>query len=251
MSDGDISQPHDYRVLLQTVPGLTIVGGQAVNVWAITYLDPGQLGDTAIGSRDLDVTAKVAIDQIIDALPDWKPEKAPLMSFDRRRLRLSTKAADGRLLVVEVLRSVNGLDKEDLEETVVVRDDGVDYRVLDPIALLKAKAANLRDIDQVGPPPRQDRAHLRVIAKCLAPFLSDAHAQSMESEEAQGDFARTVSRTFATLTDRKTLKTLHDEGIDPVGLLPQDLGKSSIAKVANAWKYQVPRLRDQFNKLSA
>jgi len=40
--------PHDYRALLQSIPGLTVVGGQAVNLWAIVR------GDimSRVGQRD-------------------------------------------------------------------------------------------------------------------------------------------------------------------------------------------------------
>lgn len=159
-----LTRPHDYRVLLEACPDLTIVGGQAVNIWAITYLDSNEESRTSLGSHDLDVLARMKVAEIIAALPSWKNEKPPMWSFDRRLLRLTSRAEDGRVLVVEVLSKVHGLDKEDLEAVVEVEKDGVKYRALDPVAMLKAKVANVRELDQAGPPPRQDRAHLHIIA---------------------------------------------------------------------------------------
>lgn len=55
---------------------------------------------------------------------------------------------DGRPLLVEVLHSVHGLGKSDSEDAAFVRFAGAVFRVLDPVAMLKAKTANVRDIDQ-------------------------------------------------------------------------------------------------------
>lgn len=238
----ELTRPHDYRVLLEACPGLTIVGGQAINVWAITYLDPEQAAQTGLGSHDLDVLARMKVAEIIAALPGWKSERPPLWSFDRRLLRLTSRADDGRLLVVEVLGKVRGLAKEDLEAVTEIEHDGVKYRVLDPVAMLRAKAANVREIEQAGPPPRQDRAHLRLIARCVAPFLRDAHQQAVGHPALHGEFAQTVSRTFRTLSDRPTLRTLLAEGIEPRALLPPELKDSPIDKVRTAFEYQGPRL---------
>lgn len=238
----ELTRPHDYRVLLEACPDLTIVGGQAVNVWAITYLDSSVESRTDLGSHDMDVLARMKVAEIIATLPSWKNEKPPMWSFDRRLLRLTSRAGDGRMLIVEVLSKVHGLDSEDLEAVVEVVQDGVKYRALDPVAMLKAKAANVRELDQTGPPPRQDRAHLHIIAQCVAPFLRDAHQQVSGDPTLHGEFAKTISRTFKTLSDRRLLKTLRAEGIQPLSLLPAELKDSPIEKVRTAFAHQMPRL---------
>lgn len=238
----ELTRPHDYRVLLETCPALTIVGGQAVNVWAITYLDASGELRTDLGSHDMDVLARMKVAEIIAALPNWRNEKPPMWSFDRRLLRLTSRADDGRLLIVEVLSKVHGLDNDDLEAVAEVEQDGVKYRALDPVAMLKAKVANVRELDQTGPPPRQDRAHLQIIAQCVAPFLLDAHRQSAGNPALHGDFAKTISRTFKTLSDRRLLKTLLAEGIKPMTLIPAELKDSPIEKVRTSFEHQMPRL---------
>ena len=235
----ELTRPHDYRALLETCPDLTIVGGQAVSVWAITYLNPEETRLEGFGSHDMDVLAKMKVAEIIAALPNWKSEKPPMWSFDRRLLRLTSRAEDGRLLIIEVLGKVHGLEKEDLEAVAEIEQGGVKYRVLDPVAMLKAKAANVRGLDQEG---RQDRAHLHIIAQCVAPFLSDAHQQAIADSSLHGEFARTISRTFKTLSDRHTLKTLLNEGIQPLSLIPAELKNSPIEKVRTASEHQTPRL---------
>lgn len=238
----ELTRPHDYRVLLETCPDLTIVGGQAVNVWAVTYLDSSAESRTDLGTHDMDVLARMKVAEIIAALPNWKNEKPPMWSFDRRLLRLTSRAEDGRVLIVEVLSKVHGLDNEDLAAVAEVEQDGVRYRALDPVAMLKAKVANVRELDQAGPPPRQDRAHLHIIAQCVAPFLRDAHQQATLAPALHGEFAKTISRTFKTLSDRRLLKTLLTEGIQPLDLLPPELKDSPIEKVRTAFGHQLPRL---------
>ncbi len=238
----ELTRPHDYRVLLEACPDLTIVGGQAVNVWAITYLEAAHTSHTDLGSHDMDVIARIKVAEIIAALPNWKSEKPPMWSFDRRLLRLTARADDGRLLIVEVLGKVHGLEKEDLEAVAEIEQDGVKYRTLDPVAMLKAKAANVRELDQTGPPPRQDRAHLHIIAQCVAPFLRDAHQQAVSDPVLHDECAKTISRTFQTLSDRHTLKTLLAEGIQPQALIPAELKDSPIEKVRMAFEHQMPRL---------
>lgn len=238
----DLTRPHDYRLLLEACPGLTIVGGQAVNVWAITYLDAGHASRLDLGSHDMDVLARMQVAEICAALPNWKSEKPPMWSFDRRLLRLTSRADDGRLLIVEVLSQVHGLEKADLEAVAEVEQGGVKYRALDPVAMLKAKAANVRELDQIGPPPRQDRAHLQLVVQCVAPFLRDAHRQAVGDPALHAEFLKTISRTFKTLSDRRILQTLLAEGIQPMGVVPVELKDSLIEKVRTTFGHQMPRL---------
>jgi hypothetical protein len=41
VSGSDLTYPHDYRVIAGSDIKPTIVGGQAVHLWAITFLEPG------------------------------------------------------------------------------------------------------------------------------------------------------------------------------------------------------------------
>lgn len=49
--------PHDYRVLFSGPELPVVAGGQAVNLWAITYLEgePAQELATKYGSGDMDI----------------------------------------------------------------------------------------------------------------------------------------------------------------------------------------------------
>src|SRR5665213_4330773 len=126
----DPTVPHDYRVLLESVPGLTVVGGQAINLWAIVYCDPAADELPVYGSYDMDVIARGEVAKAIKNLPDWNYQKTPLWKFgDVRTGALFSTAEDGRPLVVEILNSVKGLDEEDLSATRVIEQNDVRFQV--------------------------------------------------------------------------------------------------------------------------
>ncbi len=242
MTPTGLMTPHDYRGLIEAVPGLTVVGGQAVNLWAITYCSPeDQLPEH--GSVDLDVVANAEVSKAIQNLPDWDFKKTPIWSLDIRAAELKRKGGDGRILAVEVLKSVKGLDSEDLSFTVDLVSGGTLFKVLDPVAMLKAKAANVRELKQDGTPPRQDRQHLQIVALCLPRFLLDAHSQSEPDETRHGEYFELLRRTFDTLFDAKNVKTLLACGIKPSTLVP-NLEGSKIVKARAAYINQLPRLKD-------
>jgi hypothetical protein len=241
--------PHDYRVIADSEIRPTIVGGQAVNLWAITFLEEGDFAtiSTKYGSGDLDVLAGPKVVEFLKSLgPNWRVDKIPFKIFGHGLEAVAHGIApDGRKLLVEVLKNVKGLDARDLEETVELALGGAIYKVLDPIALLKAKAANVRDLDQVGPPPRQDINHLQLVARCLPIYLRQIHAQAQENPAAQKKVAATFSRAFAALTDRRTREGLIKAEIDLVPLIPLELATSAIAPVANTYRHQLPRVRGE------
>jgi hypothetical protein len=115
--------------------------------------------------------------------------------------------------------------------------------VLDPVSLLKSKAANVRDLDQIGPPPRHDRAHLELIARCLPLYLRRLHAGALANPTVQSAAARVFSRAFETLLHRPTARTLHEVGIPRVNLMPDEFQQSPIEKIRTPYTWQWPRLQ--------
>ena len=141
---------------------------------------------------------------------------------------------------IEVLHSVHGLEKADLENAAWTEIDGVTYRLLDPVTMLKAKAANVRDIRQDDVPPRNDRAHLSIIAKCVPRYLADIKLKA----EVSPDFERTAveifMRLYRTLQDPKFAPTFRAEGIPPSDLLPADLRQGLGERMAKLHAFQWP-----------
>jgi hypothetical protein len=76
----DPTFPHDYRLIAGSELKPTVIGGQAVNLWAITFLEAGEAAlTTKYGSGDLDLLSTPKIYEFLKGLgPDWRVDKMPL-----------------------------------------------------------------------------------------------------------------------------------------------------------------------------
>ena len=231
--------PHDFRVVCEHESAPTVVGGHAVNLWAINYLTP-QVPKANLVSKDLDIIVSKEGLPKLQQVPGWVFQPRETKNWmDSRLGALRSTSPDGRPLLVEILHSVHGLDKSDLEASAYIKADGVVYRVLDPIAMLKAKAANVRDIPQDGSPPRQDRLHLQLIARCVPEFLRDIHAGAVAESTKGKQTLDVFSRAFKTLQNRKITHTLVQEGISPRSLLPLEFAESPLERIRKAFHWQL------------
>jgi hypothetical protein len=242
----DPTYPHDYRIIAGSEVKPTIVGGQAVNLWAITFLEPSDPHlSTKYASGDLDVLSTPKILDFLKSLePAWRVDKIPFWAFgDGREAIARGLSPDNRKLLVEVIKNVHGLDAKDITGVEEVDYAGTTYRILDPIALLKAKAANVRDFDQVGPPERHDRHHLQLVARFFPLYLRRIHGGAIENPVTQNAAAGVFSRAFETLKHRSTAKTLATEGIRRSALMPPEFAESPNEKIRNTYKWQFPKLQ--------
>ena len=230
--------PHDYRVVCESDAAPTVVGGQAVNLWAINYLTP-EVPKENLVSKDLDIVVSKEALAKLKQVPGWVFQPRQTKNWmDSRLGALRSASADGRPLLVEILHGVHGLDKADLEAAAYIKSEGVVYRVLDPVAMLKAKTANVRDIDQVGPPMRQDRLHLQLIVRCVPEFLRDVHQSAVTDRGREKEALAVVSRAFKTLQNAKTSQTLQAEGVAPASLIPAELAESPLPRIRSAFEWQ-------------
>ena len=242
--------PHDYRLICESDPAPIIVGGQAINLWAISFLQPGapDLASKVYGSKDLDILANTKVLAYLKKLPGWVYKPQSFRNWmDTRVATLHGMTRDGRKLLVEVLHSVHGLEAQDLKTAEYVRQGGGVYRVLDPIVMMKAKAANLRDLDQAGPPPRQDRHHLQLISRCVPLYLREVHQIAVETRDpaAEKQAVRTLNRAFKILQDPKTAGTLSGEQISSAALVPEEFAQSPLERIRRSIEYQMPILEIQ------
>ena len=80
----------------------------------------------------------------------------------------------------EVIRSVNGLTQQELEDgSIAIEYGGSPMWFLVPSALFQAKSANLKSIDQEG---RQDLKHLKLLIPVTRCFFIDLLTQHTSSE---------------------------------------------------------------------
>jgi hypothetical protein len=143
---------------------------------------------------------------------------------------------------VEVLRYVHGLTDDDLKHVETIVHEGQPYQLLNPVAMLKAKAANVRDIKQDDIPPRHDREHLRLVARCLPKYLRDIHEAAVKDGTLEKHTLSILSYAFKTLQDPKTANTLRAEGIEPSLLIPEEFKESPLSRIRRACEHQLPRL---------
>lgn len=159
-----------FRAISQQKEPVILVGGHAVNVWALSYRD--RIGDlleplVPFTSADMDVYAtRNALMGLHEALGGKL-----LLSGPR-------EITDGTLIVgvepdtreLDVLRSVHGLPKLDAQDAIPLEVCGHAVPVLFPHLLFQAKLENALRLDQRE---RQDVKHVKIMALVLREFLRE------------------------------------------------------------------------------
>jgi hypothetical protein len=172
------SGPEPYERFLTGLVqrGITpvLVAGQAVNYWVQRYADRNEKlkGKGPFVSGDLELYRISIPRDYADSLPSGE-----LIENDPFTRVMPADAAtcyfdwDGNSYIVQVMRHVEGLLPEEVEKRSVPAQIGsISIKVLDPLALCKAKAANLLKFSQAG---RQDLRHLGISILCSAEFIRD------------------------------------------------------------------------------
>ena len=200
-------QPEEFAAVLATGEPLFLVGGQAVNLWALYYHER-TAGLAPFVSRDVDVLGDRATLRLIGKVAGVKPQffsKGP--ATNEIGVVIAT-SRDGRPLPVEVLRYVHGIGNEDLcrpAYTIVLGTSGVTVRVPGPVALLQAKIANLADLSQNG---RQDARHVRILAQLMPAYLADMQASMAAGRLDERGMLDLLERLLAVVTSRKARRVL-------------------------------------------
>ena len=178
-SDAVPRPPEDFARLLATKETLLLVGGQAVNLWALYY--HSQTAELApFVSRDVEVLGDretlTALGRVTGAKPQFFSVKPPTHAVGV----LIAKDSQGLPLLIEVLRDVHGVSNEELREPVyTVALGDVQVQVPSPIAILPAKIANVADLAQSG---RQDARHVLILARLLPAYLRDLQRAALAGE---------------------------------------------------------------------
>jgi hypothetical protein len=209
LPDSTERQPEEFAAVLATDEPLFLVGGQAVNLWALYYRER-TAGLAPFVSRDVDVLGDRETLLLIGKVAGVKPQfftKGP--ATNEIGVVVAT-SPDGRPLPVEVLRYVHGIGNEDLcrpAYTIVLGASGVTVRVPGPVALLQAKIANLADLSQNG---RQDARHVRILAQLMPAYLADLQASMAAGRLDERGMLDLLERLLAVVTPRKARRVLTD-----------------------------------------
>lgn len=231
--------PEDFSKYLATKIPVLIVGGQAVNLWGL-YYDEVTSDLAPFVSRDVDVYGRRETLREIAALAGVKPQFFPLKP-PSNEVGFIQPMDDSKVpLFIEVLRSVNGVNEEELKEHSVmfeVGDQGVSVQVPSPICLLKAKLANVDQINQEG---RQDVKHVTILFRVLPLYLHDVGQSVADGRRMEREFVSILNELLAVITSEHAARILKECGLQPKNLFSM-LENSKLPKVGSFLEHQLPR----------
>lgn len=208
-----------------------IVGGHAVNFWALFYLsrESRLRASLPFTSKDLDLIGTKDDAARVAANIGWHFCLPPVAGGPVEAVL--SAAPGGQGLKVEFLREIKGVRHEAIvayaRETAISSPDGKEQfsvRVLDPVLLLAGKIRNAVDIEQDIPGKRrQDVKHVTMLGLCVPHFLED-----VGMEVADGKKERNVCAEYITMLaalkrsySGRLFEARHPAGINWSGLVPE------------------------------
>jgi hypothetical protein len=227
-ADSSARPPEDFARLLAVPEPLLVVGGQAVNLWAIHYEE--RTRDLApFVSRDADVLGDRETLALLGRRAGSKPQVFPLKPPSNEIGVVMAKDAAGAPLLIEVLRYVRGATNEELRDPVyefAIGRGGTRVRVPGPIALLQAKIANLAELPQAG---RQDARHILILLRVLPGYLGDLRESAAQAKLAERKLVEYLEKLLKILASKRGRKACTDVAVEPrevfAGLNPKGLPK--------------------------
>lgn len=238
----------DFEQVLCREPLPLLVGGQAVNLWALVYArNSAVLAELEpFLSRDCDLFGDSDTLRRLAEATHWKVtfspkgQPSPVVGF------LTGRDVVGRELTVEVLYAVKGLQPSDLARETIVKLDDKPYRTLSPVTLLKAKLANLVEMPQTEPGlTRNDLKHVRILVPCIAGYLSEAHERCLGGTLSERGLANLFEETVQVVTSEYAQQVRRTEQLDLLQCFPANLESSSLPKVQSFWTHRLSPLRAQ------
>lgn len=220
-----------------------IVGGQAVNLWAMRFevLRSSLRSYRPYTSRDLDFYGgRVEAKRLLTILGGrGKLNDGTDPSPNAAVIEVLIEGRGG--LVIDVLTSVFGVSSSELSRTAVAwtpRESGIDceLNVIHPLLLLESKLACLRGLSQQG---RQDQKHCQMMLLVIHAWLANQSSQPRSVFKA-------VERIAALM---QTPDGLHADGlgIDLWDSMPLQQWKSD-ANYALFFEKRLPQIREEIEQ---
>jgi|HubBroStandDraft_1064217.scaffolds.fasta_scaffold174862_1 hypothetical protein len=234
-------QPADFAEILTLPEHPLIVGGQAVNIWAEHFAskDAKLDGFRPFISKDADIVGDRAMAERLAEITNWK--LTPYYEPRAVGLAMLTKELPNHVkLIVEVIGSVNGLTQKDLVDSDLVElIPGQVYRIPSPIILLKAKLANVAQIDQTR---RQDARHVQMLIPCAREYLRESHCESLAGRMTERRVVNLFEAAHSLYRDPGNVELGRKHEFDLLEVFPKELSCSPIAKVARFFEYRMKEL---------
>jgi hypothetical protein len=214
-----------------------VVGGQAVNAWALAYLN--RIGEklrafAPFTSKDLDLYGPLKI------LEDLGKKYGVPVKLSPPRLpglgHVIIPSAESPLKV-ELLHGVKGIRKIETQNAVILNIDGKAIRVLDAISCLKAKISNAADLDQVG---RQDVKHVQIMKICAREYAKDLITEGNQGRITERLAVNYLENLLETVTSREAQKVEQKWRVPLGNVFPlETIRQSTMGKIKNFIHYQL------------
>jgi hypothetical protein len=237
-SNAEPRSPEDFAALLATPEPVLLVGGQAVNVWAMYYASR-TVDFAPFVSRDVDVLGDRATLEALAKLSGAKPQFFPLKPPSNEIGVVIVKDPQGLPLLIEVLRYVHGVTNEELQDPVYfVALGSTQVRLPGPIALLQAKIANVADLAQTG---RQDVRHVLILAQLMPAYLEDLQKATIQGDLKERKLIKVLERLLELVTQPKAKEVLSQLHV-PARALFDGLGHKKLLKLQSFVDKRLPRM---------
>ena len=226
-SDSEPRPPGDFAPMLATSEPVLLVGGQAVNLWAL-YYEQHTAHLAPFVSRDVDVLGDRSTLEALGKAAGAKPQFFPLKPPTNEVGVVVAKDSSGLPLLIEVLRYVHGVSNEELRDPVYTVAVGeIQVRLPSPIALLQAKIANVADIAQTG---RQDARHVLILAQLMPAYLFDLQQAAVDERMLELKFIDFLERLLTVVTAANAKKVLSNLRLESRGFF-SGVGHEKLPKV--------------------
>jgi hypothetical protein len=244
-SDTTPRPPEDFAQVLATPDPLLLVGGQAVNLWAIYYED--RTRDLApFVSRDVDVLGDRETLQALGKVAGNKPQFFPLRPPSNEIGVVIAKDRAGAPLLIEVLRYVKGATNEELRAPAyrfAIGNPPVAVQAPGPIVLLQAKVANLAEISQTG---RQDGRHILILSRIVPAYLEDLKQLVTDGKLSERKFIDYLEKLLVVVDSPAGRKACSALRIDP-RMFFFGLRADGLTKVHAFLENRLPRVMPKAN----
>ena len=216
---------------------IILVGGHAVNVWALAYQERiGQQIEAhwPLTSGDMDVYATR------NALMALHQELGGKLLLSGPR-----EITDGTLILgaepdtreLDVLRSVNGIPKIEAQDSMPMKVCGYEVPVLFPHLLLQGKLESALHLNQAE---RQDVKHVKVLALVLREFLKEVVGTA--TQENERPVLALLQKTLAVLSSENAQQFARLYGMAFSEIMPIELLVASpLKRLAKFGQEQLPR----------
>ncbi|MGV7229536.1 MAG: hypothetical protein ACQ9IQ_12840 [Nitrospirales bacterium] len=221
--------PEELADLLQTKEPVILVGGQAVNLWALHYYE--RAVDLApFVSRDVDILGDRSTLEELASLVNAKPQFFSMRPPTNAVGVVIAHDKDGDPVLIEVLKYVHGVKEEELREpsyTFEIGQKQIPVCVPGPVALFKAKVANSADISQEG---RQDAKHVQILSRILQGYWSDMCKAVKSGKVEERMLIQHLETVLSVARSRKGKSILKDLSIEMKSLF-EGLDTEALPKV--------------------